>query len=308
MKQLFRVGFVFALAAVLVQAAVDPSLLGLVMPDAKVVAGVQVQEAQASALGQYLMGQIPTGAEWDKMVAATGFDPRRDLREIVAASSGRSKTGLLIGRGVFQPQRISALAAMSGGTVINYKGVEMVAGKGSPGGLAFLDASTVVMGDPASLKAAIDQRTGGGQLPADLRQKAIDASSHSDVWVVTTTPLVELLAANPAAASFQQANLFQTVQQLAGGLKFGGATVTLTGEAVTRSNEDAQALVDILRFLASMAQANAKGPDAARASSIIDAAKFSAEGVVMRLTVELPEKQIEEMLKPAAPRNRAALR
>jgi hypothetical protein len=312
MKKLFRIGFVLALAlvpaAALVQAAVDPALLSLVMPDAKIVAGVQVEQAQASALGQYLLGQIPAGAEWDKMVAATGFDPKRDLREIVAASSGARNAGLLIGRGMFQPQRISAMAALAGGTVTNYKGVEMVTGKGSPGGLAFLDASTVVLGDDVSLKSAIDRRAGGGQLSVDLRQKAVDASARNDAWVVTVTPLADLLSATPGTANFQQVNLFQTVQQLAGGLKFGGSTITLTGEAVTRSNEDAQALVDILRFLVSTAQANAKGPNAARASSIIDAAKFSAEGVVMRLTVEMPEKQVEEMIKPPARRNRAAVR
>jgi len=308
MKQLSRIGLVFALAVVAMQAAVDPALLNLVMPDAKVVAGIQVQQAQASALGQYLMAQIPTGLERDKMTAATGFDPTRDLREIVAASSGAKNTGLLIGRGVFQPQRISALAALSGGRVTTYKGVEIVASKVLPPCLAFLDASTVVVGDDASLKAAIDRRTGGGQISGDLRQKALDASSLNDAWVVTVTPLADLLSSTGAGANFQQANLLQTVQQLAAGLKFGGSSVTLTGEAVTRSNEDAQALVDILRFLVSMAQANTKGPNAARASSIIDAAKFSTDGAVMRLIVEMPEKQIEEMLKPPAPRNRAAVR
>jgi len=315
MKHASRVGLIFLLGAALgatsASAAADPALLNLVMPDAKVVAGFQVAQAQVSPLGQYLLSQIPANADFDKMIAATGFDPRRDLQEIVAASAGGSRpTGLVIGRGVFQPARISMVAGMTGGSASDYKGVQIVMGKGSPNGVAFLDASTVVAGDAASIKAAIDRRAGGSQLSAALRQKALEASTSNDAWIVTLTPLTELLAGSGAAVgavSAQQANLFQTVQQLAGGLKFGASTVRLTGEAVTRSNEDAQALADILRFLASMAQSNAKGPNAARASSLIDAAKFSAEGAVMRLSVELPESEIEQMIKPA-PRNRAAVR
>ena len=192
--KLSRIGLVFLLAAMpamLVEGAVDPALLSLVMPDAKIVAGVQVQQAQASALGQYLMSQIPASADFDKMVAATGFDPRRDLREIVAASPGTKDLGIVVGRGVFQPQRISGMAALSGGTVSNYKGQELIAGKGSMGSIAFLDASTVVLGDTASLKAAIDRRLTGGQPSADLRQRAIEASTRNDAWVVTATPLTD---------------------------------------------------------------------------------------------------------------------
>ena len=305
MKKAFQLGLVLLTAPFFAMAAVDPALLSLVMPDAKIVAGVQLQQAQASGLGQFLLSQMQNAVPFDNLAQATGFDPRRDLQEIVAAS-GNGKTGFIVGRGVFQPQRISNMAAAAGASVSSYNGTDLLVGRGAPNGLAFLDASTVVLGDVASLKAAIDRRAGGAQLSAALKQKALDTSARNDAWIVSVTPIADLLAAAGAGANMQQVNLLQTVQQLALGLKFGASTVKLTGEAMTRTNEDAQALADVLRFLASMAQANAKGPDAARASALVDAAKFSAEGTVMRLTLELPETQVEEMFQPARQKRAAA--
>src|SRR5262249_30087231 len=43
------------LALAPLQAAVDPTLLGLVMPDAVAVAGVQVEQGQASPFGRFLL-------------------------------------------------------------------------------------------------------------------------------------------------------------------------------------------------------------------------------------------------------------
>src|ERR1700758_1458318 len=77
--------------------AADPLLLNLVSPDAKVVAGVNVEQAKGTQFGQYVLNQMQTGdAHLQELVALTGFDPRRDVRELLVASDGvpGSKTGL----------------------------------------------------------------------------------------------------------------------------------------------------------------------------------------------------------------------
>ena len=66
--------------------AADPSLLGLVMPGAKVVTGIEVSQSQASPFGQYVLSQMDLGANFDKLATAIGFDPRRDLQEVIAAA------------------------------------------------------------------------------------------------------------------------------------------------------------------------------------------------------------------------------
>jgi hypothetical protein len=68
-------------------AAVDPNLLGLMMPEAKVVYGVQVQQTLASPFGQYAISHLPQNDAMTHFEAATGFDLQRDLREILVASS-----------------------------------------------------------------------------------------------------------------------------------------------------------------------------------------------------------------------------
>ena len=93
-----------ALSAVSVQAAADPSLLGLIMPDAKSIAGVQLEQSRNSPLGQFILTQMGP-APFEDIKNATGFDPRTDLTEIVTASAGPTQM-LLVGRGVFQPARL----------------------------------------------------------------------------------------------------------------------------------------------------------------------------------------------------------
>src|SRR5580658_10087474 len=78
-------------------AGVDSGLLALVMPDAKMLVGIQVAQAQASPVGQQLLSQVQIDPNTNRAMIAAGFDPRRDLREILAAS-GDGLSGLLVGR------------------------------------------------------------------------------------------------------------------------------------------------------------------------------------------------------------------
>src|SRR5580765_6126242 len=104
----FRAAMILvSLSAASLQAAVDPALLGLVMPDAKSIGGVQIEQSRTSPLGQFLLGQLGPLA-FEDLKRMTGFDPRTDLSEVVSASSGPTQM-LLAGRGVFQPARIVAL-------------------------------------------------------------------------------------------------------------------------------------------------------------------------------------------------------
>src|ERR1700730_18655363 len=69
------------------EASVDPNLMGLVMPDAKVLYGIQVQQTLASPFGQYAISHLPQSDAMKRFQSATGFDLERDLREILVASS-----------------------------------------------------------------------------------------------------------------------------------------------------------------------------------------------------------------------------
>lgn len=291
--------------------AADSSLLSLVMPDAKVVTGIEVSQSQSSPFGQYVLSQIQLGANFDKVTEAIGFDPRRDLQEVVAAAADASQTtpqaqtGLVLGRGKFQPARISTAALLAGATTTTYKGFEIlsnVGGGGKNGGVVFLDNSTVATGDLVSLKAAIDRRVSGVVFSGPLAQKAAAASTANDAWFATATPSTFLAGKVPGgnANGLNAMNLLQSVVQTSGGVKFAAAGATASLEAVTNTSQDAQALADVLRFVTSMVQMNRNSNAASgRAASLADAATVTASGPVMRVSVMLPEQQLEQLFMPA---------
>src|SRR3954465_15047244 len=78
--------------------AADPQLLNLVMPDAKVLAGVNVDQAKTSPFGQYVLNQIQLhDTPLTELTTATGFDPTRDVHELlVGTSSGAGQQSGLV--------------------------------------------------------------------------------------------------------------------------------------------------------------------------------------------------------------------
>jgi hypothetical protein len=109
--------------------AADPQLLNLVMPDAKVLAGVNVEQAKGTQFGQYVLNQLQTqDAHMQQLVALTGFDPRRDVRELLVASDGvpGGKTGLALAKGNFDPDKITAFAIVQGVVTESYNGFKIL--------------------------------------------------------------------------------------------------------------------------------------------------------------------------------------
>ena len=69
--------------------AADQQLVNMVMPDAKALAGINVAAARNSPLGTFLLKEASTsGAEFQKFVELTGFNPQTDLEEILVATLG----------------------------------------------------------------------------------------------------------------------------------------------------------------------------------------------------------------------------
>src|ERR1700691_3254289 len=68
--------------------AADSQLMNLVMPDAKILAGVNVTSAENSPLGQFLLSKIGLiGGIPQDFITATGFNPLQDVSEILAATA-----------------------------------------------------------------------------------------------------------------------------------------------------------------------------------------------------------------------------
>jgi hypothetical protein len=307
--QLRVTSLVLLAASVTAMASVDPVLLNLVMPDAKVLSGIQIDQSQSSPLGQYLLAQLPMDtAHLQRWVTLTGFDPRRDLHELLAAGpadmasskGGLALKGLVLGRGTFQPDRITALATAAGATTSAYRGITLVTPAKEDVSIAFLDPSIVAIGPVDAIKGAIDRRIANSSFSGALAEKAVSSSTSNDVWFATTTPLVTFLSGQMGAGALGNgapAQLLQTVREASGGLAFGSEMITISADAITASDKDAQALADVMTFLAGMLQ-NSKNPQAGLAAGVFDQAKFSASGPVMHFSMTVPEQKAEQLLKP----------
>ncbi len=304
-------------------AAADPALLQMVMPDAQVLAGLQVTQAKASPFGQYVLAHLSVNdTQLGQFTAETGFDPRQDVSEIVIASNWKPNTPdnrwLVAADGTFNVAKITAAFAANGGVPSTYQGVNLVTHAAEsntqvPTALAFFGTTTAVAGDVTSVKAAIDRKQSNAPADGNVLAKAQQVSANNDFWFVTLVPLSNFSSAipNPNLSGAMQGNLFAAINQASGGIRFGD-TVTISAEAVTRSEKDAQALVDVVKFFAGLVQLNRQNnPTAGQVATLLDTLTTTTSGNTTTISLAIPEQQLEQLLNSAQPHahtRKAALR
>ncbi len=302
--------------------AADPALLQMVMPDAQVVAGLQVTQAKNSPFGQYVLSHLSVNdTQLEQFTSQTGFDPRRDVSEIVIASnwdnSATENRWLALAHGTFNVSGITASVKTNGGVPEAYQGVTVLTLPPSQSGvrptaIAFPDPATAVLGDAASVKSAIDRKQSNAPADGNLASKAQRVSANNDFWFVTLVPLSNFSSVVPERnlSGAMQGNLFAAINEARGGVRFGD-TVTISAEAVTRSEKDAQALVDVVKFFAGLVQLNReKDPTAGQVATLLDSLQATTSGNTTSIVLSIPEQQLEQLLNTAHPSQakRASLR
>ena len=284
--------------------ALDPAMLNLVSPTASSLVGVDMVRVQASPFGAFLTKTLTQQVgELDKIVAATGFDPRRDLQEVLIAASTTGATsasnhGLIIARGVFDQQRLLGMAKVAGLLQTGYKGVTLLTSQQTNSDFqaaAFL-AGYFVAGSRADVEGAIDRslaRTGSN----NLATRALLASTKYDAWLVTSMPSDLANAAGGA-----QGISLRGISSVAGGVQF-GSLVDIGIEAEARSTQDAASLADVLRFAAAIGQSNQA---AAQIGNLLNSLTISTDGNIVRASLKVPQAEIEKLLNNNSPATRPA--
>ena len=175
--------------------AVDAGLLALVPPDAQLVSGVHVSQSRVSPFGQFVISQFQTEpGDLQNLVNQTGFDPGKDVSEVLMGFNGKPKegNGLVLARGNFDPERIRTAAIAKGATVESYLGTDLIVCGGTGPRLrgavgAFISRSRAVAGDRDSVKYAIahaNMTQPPGLNPA-LAAKINAISASADAWFVS---------------------------------------------------------------------------------------------------------------------------
>src|SRR6201996_9474007 len=246
-------------------ASVDSALLALVPPGAKIVSGIDFDRARASEFGQFITARLKTGDnDLEQFANETGFDPRRDLQQILFASNGPAENGdssrfAILARGTFDQDRIEATAKTKGLTSQPFQGVELFIDKNEhhgPGAFAFLGEGVGVMGDSETVQQIIANRATATALEPALQAAVTRAGTDNDAWFVSLVGggfLANHINAqvngepsnHDGKSAMPQAQALQSVLQASGGIQF-GSTVRLSFDAVTRSPQDATSLADVV--------------------------------------------------------------
>jgi hypothetical protein len=309
--------------------AADAQLMNLVMPDAKILAGVNVTTAENSQLGQFLLSKIGLiGGIPQDFVAATGFNPLQDVSEILAATSADPSnfTGLLLARGTFPVDKLGPLLAGKTNLQLTTYGGATLISTTNPNqkvahAVAFLGNSIAVAGDLVSVKAAIDRSTGANSIDPALAITVNQLSGSQDEWLASAASIGSLIPATPAAGTPALANplantvlpLLKSIQAFNGGVKFGD-NVTISGEAVTSSPQNAAALNAVIKLgvmLAGSASANTvANTQLSAATQFLQTLQVTVNGAAVDLSLSIPEAQIEALVNsvPAPAKAAASVR
>ena len=88
----------------------------------------------------------------------------------------------------------------------------------------------------------------------------------------------------------------QSIEQTSGGVRF-GSIVEIAGEALTRSDKDALALADVIRFMTGMLQMQrGKNPEAARFANLLDSMEVKTAASTVHLSLSIPQADIEKLM------------
>lgn len=243
--------FAILLLALVPALRAETAPAALLLPGTKVVMGIAVNAiAQSpltkSALAQATAMRPEVGAEWMKLGSAAGFDPFRDLDEVLIGSTatGQNAPTIVVLRGRFKPKEIDRLSPANVRT--SYKGVQLLGGgKGSTSVLALLDASTALAGDARSVRAVIDR--GGAVGDAALTARIEAMRSAYDIWAFGE-PGAGFAAKAQGPKELESIDSFQFGMRLRDALD-------INGEVHARTPEDAAKLQASLGMLQMMMSA-----------------------------------------------------
>ena len=234
-------------------------------PEIKVLAGISVRGLIDSPL---LTGIGDAKTATARLMAGSplaSLDPLKDIDDLIIASTaeGDKAPALLVLRG-----RFGAVPLPGGARP--YHGIPVFEdGRTATGTIALLDAGTLIAGDTALVRAAIDRRGKALALPPALIERARDLESHFDLWGAGEVPQ-GIRSGTAPSPELEAIDRFEFGASLRRGLE-------LTGQVHVRSSKDAEKLMQSMRLIEMMLKAQPKAGSGPKIDlqSAGDAVKFS---------------------------------
>jgi hypothetical protein len=195
-----RVGaFWCATVAAALAWAPPPDLWKFSHPEAALLAGIEWRRIAASGAGRMLEQQI-VAAEAPGLAHLLAGAERILISAAPRAgkATGNSSRVLIAIEGSFDRRRLLELVSHRLPQRTCYRGIEILEEAGGGVALAFWFPETILLGDVASMRAAIDRAHGAGSgRERRLWERARELALASDVWLVADVPPAELAAEAP---------------------------------------------------------------------------------------------------------------
>lgn len=263
---------------------VDSVLEPFIPPDTVALADIHMDLLRAAPLYRKLAesGRLP---RLDEFRAAAGFDPERDVTELLLANDG--KNSLVIASGTFPNEPGQPRVAV-------YRGYPLY-GR-NPGGVFTFIGGRIALAGPAPLvRAAIDQfKSGHDGAPAALLDRLRALPGDSQIRAVASG-----WSGFPPDAAREMGNaqnLNRVLQSVAAASLTASfqAGMHVAATADCRSEPEAAKLADNLRGLAGLVRLTVpeKQPDLRR---VFDAIQVQADGRSVRLSLDIPEDLAERL-------------
>jgi len=221
---------------------VDGAFRPLIRPETNVLAGVSIEKLKAAPLYQRHEKALDFPL-FDASVQRLGFDPRRDITDLLFASD--SKTGTLMARGRFQPKQIEAKLQTSGLQRRHYKNFTLLGDDRNS--LVFLKSGLLLAGSSEGVRSELDfGDSGAGEVPEELQERLRTLPKDDQVWIVSRNGLP--FAGAPMRSEVQSAlaNIVEYIRGTTAGLAVDNGA-HLQANLTCISAEGAQRVHDAIR-------------------------------------------------------------
>lgn len=314
-----------ALPALAQTSATDPSMMGLLQPDAGVVIGVDVRGLMASRLGMTLREELQKSGAALKLASAANALESNFLNSVdtvlvsmsaaeLAKQSDRragarpEASALILARGRFS--RSMLVSTLGGSQPEMVEGIETFLAPAKKATapdtrVAMLTRSLVVAGPDAEVRAAILRSRETEPAPArrTLVQRSSDLGSRNQIWALVDLPpdMMQKAAGSPGAQWFAEVRAFDLGLSVSNGF---GLDVNLR----TRSEQAAQSLAGMLQGLLAMAASQSRQPEATQMlQSIRIAPSVSSVRISMAVDEATLLKGVRQMRTTGSGKSRGSL-
>jgi len=249
------------------------------------LAGLRMADIRATHLYQKMLAGKHL-ERLDEFARQTGFDPRRDVRELLVASNG--KDSLVAARGTFNER------AFEGMTRSTYKSYTLYTR--DRGGVALIDNSTAIAGTLEAVHAALDRRGSGDRSgPAELLARARQIPPENQVWSVSSG--FDNLLTGRIPETGNAANAGRILRSLENTSAAADLRAGLNGyiNGQCRTDGDAKNLGDAARGLVGLGRLSVpeKQPELLR---LWDGIKVDQQQRYVKITVAIPQDLVDKLI------------